>query len=128
MYNLNISLPTVNEKWIEDRVVEFSVNGINEFRSLDKAFWSDEFDQRYEHGIASGILGELRQHNVDCRVIKKIPEAVKSAFRENGMWEVPVTSDNVDEYNQAISDAIDMVAELYAIEFAIELRCKGWWK
>ena len=127
MRELYINLPTITEDWVEARLTEFSVEGITEFRGRDKSFWSEQFKQRYNN--VDWDNNALQQHNIDCEVLERIPEAVKSAFKEHDAWGKHVNDmDSESEtYNDAIKDAIDMVAELYAIEWAKALRCKGWW-
>ena len=127
MFDLHINLPKVDAAWAESHLTELSVKGVEEFRCRDKAFWCDVFAERYER--LAGHTSDLRQQDVDLRVLRKIPTAVESAFKEHGIWEKQIVdAAGVETYNQALQDAIDMIAELYAQSWASELRCKAWWK
>ena len=44
---LYISLPTVNEEWVEEHAVELWVGGVARFRAIAAGSWGDAFEKHF---------------------------------------------------------------------------------
>ena len=124
---LYISLPTVNEDWVDEHEVEFWVGGVSAFRSIQISSWGDAFEKHYE-----GLKTERPQRwsavsdRCDAAAVGAVTDIANKHFKDAGLWEhVVATSAEIETYNETIKSIFHSIAaeiaDAWAAHFGIEI-------
>ena len=105
---LHITLPHINDEYIESVQDEIYNEGWEWFCCAKLNCLSPELEDAFENKISDADNKHWSMwYAIDVRQL--IPAMTKSRFEDDGLWDKHIDSSNVEEYNQAISDAINDV-------------------
>ena len=119
---LYISLPTVDDDWLDEHEVEFWVGGVSAFRSIQISSWGDAFEKHYE-GLKTErpARWEAVSDRCDSIVAGRVQEIAKEIFESAGLWGVSVASaDEIKIFNETISEIFHAIASAIADEWAAQ--------
>ena len=107
-----ITLPYVDENFVESHEQAYYEAAWDEFRHTPKTNWGQEFSDGY-HAL-SDYDHQMWEPRYCSDVYKTIPTIVQDQMAEQGVWHDYVRTNNVDEFNQASRDTITCIAETIA--------------
>ena len=124
---LFISLPIIDEDWVEEHAVEFWVGGVARFRAIEAASWGDAFEKHFcglrdERPARFDAVSDM----CDAIAVSAVTDIAKKHFVDVGMWEhVVATSSEIEKFNETIHSIFHSIAaeiaRAWAAHFGIEI-------
>ena len=124
---LYISLPTVNEEWVEEHAVELWVGGVARFRAIAAGSWGDAFEKHFcglrdERPARFDAVSDM----CDAIAVSAVTDIANKHFADAGLWEhVVATSAEIETYNETIKSIFHSIAaeiaDAWAAHFGIEI-------
>ena len=112
MTTIFVHLPYVDDEWAEASEQAYYEAGWNDFRHTAPSNYGDEYAEGYERLTAH--QHRMWEPHYCTRVYNAIPDIVRNVMEDNGVFDVQITSDNVDAFNQASRDVCASVADVIA--------------
>lgn len=128
MSGLRIHHPTLTDEWIEENMVEIETWIFDHFEMAPLDDWasqldSDDFIEKYQDRTSYQCENWNNTYYFNYVYYKILPY-VKHSFIDAGLYNKRIdTDDLIEEYNQALLDAVDQLAFNVALSWALYLDC-----
>ena len=123
MSDLMITLPTIDETWIESNFFELLSDGTDFFETVQPSSlefsvgalgYADAYDNMSYQDRERFYLSEE-----ESEVTRRCRKYVESYLKDWGLWgKSIITKQEIDNYNECIREIIFMIADQYALGFA----------